>query len=68
VGEDLHNRYRCHLDDLPSGCPGLAKKPYSFHMLTNLTPVLNEIIAVIIWRDLLQLHRLFAIDASHQVQ
>jgi hypothetical protein len=37
-------------------------------MLTNLTPVLNEIIAVIIWRDLLQLHRLFAIDAGHQVQ
>jgi hypothetical protein len=34
-------------------------------MLADLAPVLNEIIAVIIWRGLLQLHRLFAIDASH---
>jgi hypothetical protein len=34
-------------------------------MMANPAPVLNEVVAVIIWLGFLQLHRLFAVDASH---
>jgi hypothetical protein len=37
-------------------------------MLTDIASVLNEIVASIVWVGLLQLHRLLAVDARHQVQ
>jgi hypothetical protein len=48
--------------------PGPARKLQDFQALTNLAAVVNEIVAFAVRLSLLKLHRLIAIDASHEIQ
>jgi hypothetical protein len=48
--------------------PGPAGKPHDFQAPTNHAAVVNEIVAFIVRLNLLKLHRLIAIDASHEIE